>query len=699
MLKKMSTEIHPIHNVHLVCATDREFRLPFWLFRNKDLITAFDRGKTIDEAALRNILNHIHFMEGYVLVHLRHPEYEESVLAKAHIEPCVDSLLTCYWANENASGFSLQNYQFMHLIIEDGKFMILVPAELQERDERRLILKLPSKSYSAGQRQARRFKCQKTEVDLIQTGYLAKGELLDFSPIGLRVRLKSKLAFSINRFNPDASAIIIVRSHNQVLFSGPCHCVRQQKNRSEIELVLIPVPQIIRRVKANKIRNPRQQLAPPPRLSFSHPLLGKRFEMEVSDISTSGFCVYEKPDEGVLIQGLIIPDMEIDFVGVSTVKCMAQVVYRVEQKGEGIRCGLTTLDMQLDNYTRLADILSHALNPHTYVSNEVRIDELWEFFFESGFIYPMKYRLIKTHRDEFKETYRKLYLENPEIAVHFTYRKNGRIYGHVSMVRAYEKTWMVQHHAARTKESRQAGFVVLKQIIHYLNDMFRLPSANADYVMVYFRPENKFPNRTFGGFARALNNPKGCSMDLFSYLPYTAFSLGTRLPEGWFLQECSSLDLWELSRFYNHYSGGLLLDTLCLERDDTLGETLEEVYDRLGFIRKWKAYSLGYRGKLNAVLIVEQSDLGLNLSELLNGIKIIVTNPDVLPWETLSIAIGQLASIYEMSKVPVLIYPAEYAVERGIPFEKQYQVWIYHAHFMGQLMQYLNGRFRISYWK
>lgn len=242
--------------------------------------------------------------------------------------------------------------------------------------------------------------------------------------------------------------------------------------------------------------------------------------------------------------------------------------------------------------------------------------------------------------------------------------------------------------------------MVLKQIMYYLNNMYRLPSSKTDYVMCYFRPESKFPNAIFGGFARELNNPRACSMDLFSYLLYPSLSFKTQLPEGWVLQECSTPYLWELSRFYNHHSGGLLLDVLRRGHKISSDESLENLFERLGFLRRWKAYSLTQGENLNAVLIVNQSDLGLNLSELLNGIKILVTNPEALPWDILSTAIGQLTPLYNMDKVPILIYPVEeYVLSKHIPYEKQYQAWIYDARFVGQFMEYLDRRFKITYWQ
>jgi hypothetical protein len=233
--------------------------------------------------------------------------------------------------------------------------------------------------------------------------------------------------------------------------------------------------------------------------------------------------------------------------------------------------------------------------------------------------------------------------------------------------------------------------------MHYLNDMHRLPSAHMNFTMSYFRPENKFPDRVFGGFSRSLKNPKGCSTDLFAYLPYTGLSLGARLPESWSLRPCTARDRWELNRFYDNKSGGLLLEAMGLGQEFPEQGGLEGLYKRLGFLRKREAYALVQEGDLRAVLVVNQSDLGFNLSELLNGIKIIVTSGDELPWNILSIAISLLVSKFNMSRVPVLFYPFEYVKAQDVPYEKQYQAWVLNVRYGGEYMEYMQKRFRISY--
>jgi len=671
--------------------------LPPPLFQNQNLTHADTSNNPMDQEALINILNHIHFTDGHILVHLRHFRYQDSIFIKACPEPCLGRELVCRWSDENISSLDLDRYEFQHFVIGNGQSMTIVPAVLKEITSEYLKIQLPDTSHIVGKRRAKRYDCHDVGVKMVQKGFLAKGGLVEFSPGGFRIKVRSELFSSFQWFNPDEPVSIYLYNRQRVFFSGTCLCIRQGLNLEEKEIVLAPADDCIKRFKPTKTRNPRQQLVPPPTLIFDHPLMKKRVQLGVSDISTSGFSVCEKADDGILLPGMIIPDMVIAFAGSLRMNCDAQVIYRMKDDENGVRCGLAILDMDINNYSQLTHILTSALDSYANVSSEIDMDALWEFFFDSGFIYPKKYGLIQSHREAFKKTYKKLYQENPEVARHFTYQRNGRIYGHISMVRAYDKAWMIHHHAALTMENKRAGFIVLKQIMHYLNDMHRLPSAKIDYVMSYFRPENKFPDRVFGGFARTLNNPKGCSVDTFAYLPYTSLSLGARLPDGWTLRECSALDLWELNRFYNHSSGGLLLDAMALGKEDSGDGSLEDVYGRLGFLRKQKAYALTGRGILTAVLIVNQSDLGFNLSELLNSIKIIVTDPEALPWNVLSIAISRLTGVYHMEKVPVLFYPFDYVKIEDVPYEKQYQAWVLNVMYGNEYMEYMQKRFRIGY--
>ena len=667
------------------------------LFRHESLIRNLDEARGLDQPDLINRLNHVHFTDGFVYVLMRHPQYQETIKLRAFPEPCMGGSLRCLWDDGSLPGLDLQKLQFRCLVIDDGRSMVIVPGTLSEITSKHVVLDLPAKSFALRDRGTRRYVCRGIAAELLQSGFHACGDLVDFSPMGFRVKVRPEPSCSFRWLNVEESAAVQLKTDGKLLFSGSCRFIRQEKGAQEREIVLAPLNGEIRRYRKKACRNLRQKLNPAPRMVFIHPFLGRRGDLEISDISTSGFAVWEETDERMLLPGMILPEVTINFAGFLKMNCSAQVIYSKPGDGKGYRCGLAILDMDIHAYSSLTHVLTNALDPYANVSSDVDMDALWEFFFETGFIYPKKYRVIQHQRATFKETYKKLYQDNPEVARHFTYQKNGRIYGHISMVRAYEHAWMIHHHAAKAMKNRRTGFMILKLIMHYLNDMHRLPSANMDYALCYFRPENKFPDRVFGGFARELNDPKGCSLDMFAYLPYTRLSISSKLPEGWSLGSASDLDLWEYERIYRDQSDGLLLDALGLVAPATGHGCIEQVYKRLGLVRKCSAFSLSYKGELQAILLTDHSDFGFNLSELLNGIKVLVAKPESLPWSVLSVAIAQLASDYHLERVPVLFHPMSYVEGKEIPYEKLYQLWILNVQQGNEYMEYVQRRFHLSY--
>jgi len=675
-----------------------DFLAPPWLFKHNDLNSTLEITKRIDDTFLRNKLNYIHFMDRELLVLLRHPKYDELLTVNAKPCPCTDGEVTCQLLVDRSSLTYLTKYTFLHLIINDGQSLILIPITMARIKEDRIFFQLPQKGYSVGQRQVKRYPCEKIDVELVQRGLMIKGELLDYSPKGFCVRIRHVPSGGFDwSTGSDALTMVHLRRDQTNFFSGLCQCLRQQDGTLFTDVVLAPAKNQGNYPERERFKKGTKNVSLKPVIIFDHPFIGKRIQLDVSDISTSGFSVCEKANERVLIEGMIIPDLAIEFAGSVRIKCSAQIIGRNEEDEGIVRSDFVILDMGINSYSQLSHILVNTADSHAYISKEVDMDALWEFFFEAGFIYPNKYRVLQQKRDRFKETWSKLYQQDLEVAKHVTYQKNGRIYGHISMLRAYARTWMIHHHACRKSKSGLAGFIVLKQMMDYLNDMHRLPSANMDFVMSYFRPENKFPNSVFGGFGRTFGNSRACSLDLFTYLPYISPNCKAIVPDGWTLTLSSSFDLWELNRFYSNYSGGLLMDAMGIGQADPYEGSLEKVYGRLGFLRKWTAYSLKHEAELNAILIVDQSDVGVNLSELLNSIKIVVINFDDLGWDILSTAISQLAHHFDTEKVPVLCYPFEYVDSRAIPFEKQYYAWVLNVCYGNDFMEYMYKKYRLNH--
>lgn len=667
-------------------------------FQRQDLLSNPDPKKTIKGNRLINLWNRLHFMKTTVYVHIHHNDYKQHLLLEAHPAPCSNGLMACRWAGENS--ILTEHASILNVMFSDGYRLFLVPVQLEDVKADSFTLKIPEIGYILGQRRARRYPClEPVTAEVVQQGFRARGQLADFSSAAFSVKVTPESSGSFRWFNPHNPSMVSLYREGQMVFSAHCRCVRQAADQEERHMVFAPQENQMNRFPKKKWRDPRVRITPVPNITFDHPAIDKKVQIDIHDLSPSGFAVCLADDDDVLMAGLIIPDLALNFAGASKITCRAQILYRREEKKNMIRYGFVILDMDVTNYNRLCHIVIGTIDPGTHIADEVDSDTLWEFLFESGFIYPGKYELLQASRDTMRETYRRLYRNNPDIIGQLTYQRNGRIYGHASIVRSYRRTWMVHHLAARKLNNKGTGLKVLRQIMHYFNGLYRMPSLGMDYLMFYFRPENRFPDHFFGGFARHFKNPRACSLDLFSYLNYRKQGTEPALPGGWSIEACSETDIDAIRRYYRNSSNGLLLDVLHPVEAEKDGESLSEMYARHGFFRSCKSFSLKERGLLKAVLVVNRSDVGLSLSDFLNGIKILVADPEGLPWETLSAAVEELAGCYELDKLPLLIYPSSYLEGQRIEAEKRYNLWILDGHYSREFSEYMmeNAKLRIRF--
>jgi len=152
------------------------------------------------------------------------------------------------------------------------------------------------------------------------------------------------------------------------------------------------------------------------------------------------------------------------------------------------------------------------------------------------------------------------------------------------------------------------------------------------------------------------------------------------LPDQWSMEEFSRDDLMLMRKYYNGIGGGLMLDAYALEcrarnddlKDNVNGTAVNDnhnnimgMYNKIGLIRDSKVYSVRHNGRIKAALIVDTSDMGVNMSELLNSIKILVID-NTLPWSILQDAVSAVGKIYGSDKIMVLIYPFDYLGQQGV---------------------------------
>ena len=128
-----------------------------WVFRRQGLTRALESAQTINQKDLSNMLNYAHFSGSHVLVHLRHAKFNENILLRAHPDRFIGRELICRWADGQLQALNLRNYEVSHIIIDDGRSMILAPVQLNEISGNTLKVRLPEASFAVGLRQTRRY--------------------------------------------------------------------------------------------------------------------------------------------------------------------------------------------------------------------------------------------------------------------------------------------------------------------------------------------------------------------------------------------------------------------------------------------------------------------------------------------------------------------------------------------------------------
>ncbi len=652
-----------------------------------------EKNRIISRKYLVNKLNFINFQDGTITVNFKHKKYNSTISLHAKPQPCLDNSLDCLWVETEGLSQKLRMHHYLHIIVPNNEKLILVEAELKKIDEQGISFHLPEACHEISSRRVNRHYCEGVQVLLIQHGAIFTGALIDFNAVSFRIEIVNVPPQSFQWINTDSPVTVVLKIDQDALYTGECRIIRQNSGQQLRTYVVKPLHDRIRRFKPREYRSTRHKLVPSPNMIFKDPFTRKTVNLKIIDLSGSGFSVEEDEHNCVLLPGKIIPVVSIDFANVFQITCKAQVIYRNVETDNGrslgtVRCGLSILDMDLQDHVRLLGFLQQAEDGSSYVSTRVDLDELWDFFFEAGFLYPKKYSFVQDCKEKFRNTYEKLYTQNPNIARYFIYQHNGIIYGHMAMIRFYRNTWLIQHHASRKSNSFRPGLYVLNQISRYVNDIHKLYSAHLDFVCCYFRQENKFPSRVFGGVAEYIDDPKACSINNFAYFHYKSSSVKWDLAAPWMLSKAQPEDLCELASFYEYESGGLMLHAMDMEPGMIDCDDLREEYKKHGLKRERHLFSLKKDGIVKAVIMVNTSDMGLNFSNLTNCLKVIVLDENELPKDILYLMLSFLSVKFERKEMPVLMYPVSFAEKQFIPCERIYSFWVLNLQYLDQYFKF-----------
>lgn len=651
--------------------------------------------RRISRDRLVSTLNYLHFRQEPLLVQLRHKEYGYQLNLKAYPKTPQEQRVEGEWVKEGNFPRNIHRFSLDKIIVPGTNALVFCPSHYFW-DGETFSADLPEEIEPFPGRQTLRTPCltNPIEATIVQNSIGFCGQLLDFSPSGFRIRVNARDPqnfFWLNDHQP--VTVSFKRSGDEsVLFCGEARILRATRGEEQREIVLLPAVTQAARYRPRKARTKRLTMRPAPTVNFRHPLSGESHCLKICDLATLGVSVDEPIERSCLVAGLLLPEVELSIADNPFLTFSGQVVYHREVDGR-MRSGVTILDIDIEDHYKLIGLVHQAEDERAYVSPHGDPEEFMRFFFDSGFLYPAKYAEIAKDKERFLEASRRLYAGSKGIARSFVYREDGLMTGHISALRIYRHTWLNHHHAALS--SRRAGLKVLRQISDFINDSYYLNPVQLRYVAAIWRPNNSFPAKFFGKFAETLADPQKCSMDTFAYLHAAPVDeqqdWGTLSGPPWELAKAQQSDLYEFEGYYHKVSGGLLPQAFDLTPETFDDQSVAEAYRASGLKRDRHLYALRNGMDLAALIEVQDSDTGLNMSELTNAVTIFILNQEVFTPKILHMLQCIISVKHRKKHHPVLLYPSDYAVKHRIDYEKDYTVWILNLDHSDAYMENLGG--------
>jgi len=640
-------------------------------------------------------------------IRLIHRRFNRERILKAHPLVCNDSTLTLTWETPpQAELFDTHELKELFLTGE-GEIIKFIPL-LTDLQPNKVVVELPEYGVQVNRRGSTRGVAKDIQTRVIQNGSSFSGDLIDFSSTTLKTTLTPSDDTTLRCLNKEEPLTLSLSQKGHILYSGECRVMSIRKDHGVPHYILSPLKNNIRRYQSKEFRGQRSEPSDPLYIRFTHPLSNQSCEIRIKNLSGSGFALEQPSKNGLLMAGLRLNEVEILLPGGNPLGCEAQIIHSGVQKQSQIT-GIAIINMDPAEHTQLLNYLHQIRDPHSFIGGQLDLNDLWGFFFESGFLYPNKYSHLTTHKQKIHDLYEKLYHQTPALTRHFIHREGREIQGHIAMLRSYENSWLLHHHASRRENNGKAGLHVLNQVGSFGNNCHRINSLHMDYLMCYFQKSNSFPRKVFGDIADKIGDKNSCSLDEMNYIHIPApQGAPPTLPQSWSLGPANEEELEDLSCVYDEYSQGLMLDALHLRAGNTpnssvgtnLSNTdnssLSAVYGKAKIYRDIQLVALRNNGIMNALIMVDRSETGINLSDLTNGLKVFVIEPN-LPLTILKDSLSHLSGAFQDStEVPTLIYPSTYGIDQGLEPEKKYTLWVINMEASDKYFRYLKLMLRFA---
>jgi hypothetical protein len=242
------------------------------------------------------------------------------------------------------------------------------------------------------------------------------------------------------------------------------------------------------------------------------------------------------------------------------------------------------------------------------------IDELFQRYMQTGFIYTDKLERLAPFTEEILENWRRAAASPDDLLRIVTYSgPRERSWASLASWRHTDTAWCTQHLVSRG-DPLASRAVLLAEQHAMIEDPRHLSGQN------WFRPTNRLPQRVFGAIIDQLGPERACANALTVFeVPLLRAEAG---PAD--ISAVSASNQRELSGLAGQLRGHAHVVAEGLDEEDFGLARIDNVYRRVGLFRYRRGWLAHHDGKLVAALVTYRGPLGLNYSFIENRADLLV---------------------------------------------------------------------------
>ncbi len=366
-------------------------------------------------------------------------------------------------------------------------------------------------------------------------------------------------------------------------------------------------------------------------VSFRSPLTGDLIEHPVMDLQAMGVSFIYDAAREVLPAGLVIQDFTLVLPDGTRALCSAEVrdnAALLDQTAGGMarpfRCGVRLLSVEPDARQAVINAFVQARCPQVRDGRTEPFRRIWGLAQSVHLFHPDYPFEEGPHLGVLEEAHRKMASAGEGLARTFLYCDGSDILGHVSGVRTHSRTWMFQHLMVQPMVRR--GESISRDLSALCVD-YAEAHEDIHYLRIFWRIQNKWPDRVFGWIARSMYMEGLTDLRTMNYTRL-AFSQPLRarkdLPQ---VRPATQADLQWLENHLRERGEVVRLLADDLQAQEARMGSLGERYAASGLRRGRSLFVVdGEKGPL-AMALAEDATLGLSWPEMTTAFSFVVPDP------------------------------------------------------------------------